>query len=1152
MFWKSASLCIFLAASVAANAQAPSAPAPATVPSPAQVQAPAQSQAQVATEIKGGTLHGTVKAGSVSLPGVGVTAKNTLTGKQYTTVTDINGNYTLVIPANGRYVLRTDLAGFVSLTKESLLNTTSSHDQTVSFDLTLASRAEKQAQAEETRAATSQKSGKGAQSLSLAGLLNGNTELAGGNTSEATSALPSAVQGNDFGSGTDSVAINGQAGTMNPMASLDMDQLRNAFELMHAQDNPGGPDGGGGPGGPGGGPGGPGGPGGGGRFGGGGGRGGGFGGGRGNFRNFKANQAHGGVYWNGNNSALNAQPYSFSQNAATTAPAYGSNQFGGTIMGEPEIPGLFKPTGKDTVFLNVNVTRSSSPSTFTATVPTLAERQGIFTGVTLYNPYNNGQVITGNVPISSLAQQLLTYIPTPTNSNTTQNYYRVTTSQSNTTVVGARYIHSFGPKPPAGTNLPGFLTQFLMSGQQKFRQSVNANFNYSKSASDSVNLVPILGGKTSSENYSLQLGYSLGYKKLNNNFSVAWNRSTPETTNYFTNREDIATSLGILGPNGNPLTISPFNWGLPSISISGGITGLSNTQPSTSTRQTISATEGLGWIYGKHNLRFGGNLRFVQNNTIGGGGTTGALTFTGCLTAVPNLNTAANIATCEAAGTPTSTSGNAIADFLLAAPQNSTISALYNKEYMRQHTWDLYAMDDWRILPHLTLNYGVRYEFFSPFSEKNGHLSTIDYNANFISLVEVESGQTGQSGTNLGRLPNTLVFPFHTAIAPRVGYAWRITKGTVFRGGYGINYNTGQYATIGNVLAHQPPFSNIQKNDVTRGVILTPVSNNVNQQNGFFPAPESLGNYAVNPHYFMPYVQAWNLDLQQNLRWNIQLNVGYNGSRGTHLDVTSAPSYNTASQVFNFENSEAFSIYHGLTVRLRKRLQKGVSMGATYVYSHSIDDAGSVGGSSTIVAQNWQNMRAEEGNSSFDQRHRISGDYLFELPFGPDKYWLNSGNWFSHAVSGLSFSGNFTFATGTMLTPTYANSSVSVARGTAGSERPDRVPGVSVTAGAHSAKEWFNPNAFTTPAITPSNPFAYGDASRNSIVGPGTVQNNMSISRTQSFGGTRSMEVRTNLNNVFNTVQYSSVNTDISSQNAGQVTHAGTMRTFSFTARYRF
>ncbi len=205
-----------------------------------------------------------------------------------------------------------------------------------------------------------------------------------------------------------------------------------------------------------------------------------------------------------------------------------------------------------------------------------------------------------------------------------------------------------------------------------------------------------------------------------------------------------------------------------------------------------------------------------------------------------------------------------------------------------------------------------------------------------------------------------------------------------------------------------------------------------------------------------------------------------------------------------------------------------------------------------MVAQNWQDLKAEEGNSSFDQRHKVSGTYLFELPFGKDKRWVTSGT-ASHILEGFSVSGSFTFATGTPLTPSYQAAPSSVACGTAGSLRPD-LTGVSVTAGAGSLKEWFNPAAFTAP--TPANPSypcaVFGNASRNSIAGPGTVQNNMSLSKTMQLGGTRSMEMRATANNVFNTVQYSGVDTNVVSPTFGQVNSVAAMRAFQFTARFRY
>ncbi len=97
---------------------------------------------------------------------------------------------------------------------------------------------------------------------------------------------------------------------------------------------------------------------------------------------------------------------------------------------------------------------------------------------------------------------------------------------------------------------------------------MNANFNWSHNAADNVNLFPQLGGKTASDFYSLQAGYTVGYKKFTNIFNVNWNRTDSSATNFFTNGPDIETQLGILGPNNAPLNSTPLNYGLPSIQLS--------------------------------------------------------------------------------------------------------------------------------------------------------------------------------------------------------------------------------------------------------------------------------------------------------------------------------------------------------------------------------------------------------------------------------------------------------------------------------------------------------------------------------------------------------------------------------------------------------
>jgi hypothetical protein len=289
------------------------------------------------------------------------------------------------------------------------------------------------------------------------------------------------------------------------------------------------------------------------------------------------------------------------------------------------------------------------------------------------------------------------------------------------------------------------------------------------------------------------------------------------------------------------------------------------------------------------------------------------------------------------------------------------------------------------------------------------------------------------------------------------------------------------------------------------------------------------------------------------------MNLGYNGSKGTHLDIKSAPWKSASSpltnpteHVFSYEQAVAASRFNTGTLRVNKRMSGGVALGASYSYSHSIDNAGALGGASTIVAQNWQNLQAEEGNSSTDQRHRVSGNYLYELPFGKDKFWVTSGK-AAHILEGFSISGNFTFATGTPLTPNYPAAVSDVAHGTAGTLRPDYSGnGISPTTGAGSLRKWFNTAAFTKPTADAVYHNAFGNVSRNSIAGPGTISNNMTLAKTMQLGDTRSMELRATANNVFNTVQYSGVDTSLTSPTAGQVTSAASMRKFDFTARFRF
>lgn len=1140
-------------------------------PALAQNSAPAAPAAAASAPAAqaGGAIHGVIKAGTVPLPGVSVTASNSLTGKRYSTTTDITGRYTLTIPQSGRYVLRTDMAAFAPATNQAVLNATT-HEQTVDFGLELASRVAQQEQQQQAlgnliSGAARQYGGAGAQSLNLMGAASDLIQ-AGGASGDAGAALPSMASNSDFSSG-ESVAVNGQTGTTNPLAGVDFGRMRDSAELNMSLN--GGPGGEGGLGGPvmmvGPGPGGGGGRGGRGRGPGGGG---GFDFRGGNFRNFKWNQPHGAFFWNGGNGALNARDFAL-RGQPIAQPAYSSNRFGATIMTPPYIPKILTNDRNDMLFLTLFGTRTSTPFDQYATVPTAAERAGDFTGlatpagapITIYDPHtgkpyggctsgaNANNPASQCIPSSEMQPQataLLNYIPLPNLPGTANNYQRLTTTQQNQTQLGFRYMHSFGGSSQGGP-LMRMARQFLGQGNTGITQSLNANFNYHSSAADEPNIFALLGGKTQTHQYALQAGYSIGKGRLVNNLNVSWNRSHSQASNFFSNVTNIAPQIGLTG-----LPQTPQLWGLPDVQLNQ-FTGMNEMQPSFELQQTVGVGEWSSWIRGKHNMRFGFDFRRVYQDMIGNTNSTGSYVFTGLFTAQPGT-----ASTTSTGVNGFARSGSSLADMLLGLPQETSLQAAYQEAHLRANTWDGYIQDDWRSGRNMTIVAGLRWEYNSPYSEENNRLATLDAGNNFTQVATVTPNGTGPF---TGKFPRDLVYPEKYNFSPRVGIALHPWHDTTIRGGYGINYTLGQYVKFVQNFAFEPPFADVQSN-----LISTPADEagvlscaSFCLANGF-PAPQTLGNYAVNKNYRLPYVQVWNVNVQRTIPWQIVLNLGYTGQYGSRLDIIDAPGRFTTigangvpvttlpNAIYNYEDSIAFSKYNAGTISARKRMSGGISLGATYTYAHAIDDATSIGGnggSGNSLVQNWQDIRAEESNSPFDVRHKVNGRFVYELPFGPDTHLLTTG-WFGHALANINFSGDYEFATGNPLTPHYNATIEDVSRGTTNSLRPDRVPGVSLTAGGGRLNNWFNKSAFAPPAGV------YGTASRLSIPGPGTLSFDMSLSKSVRFGDRKNLEMRATAENALNTVQYSGVDTTLGNATYGDVISTAPMRQFTFMARYRF
>jgi hypothetical protein len=310
------------------------------------------------------------------------------------------------------------------------------------------------------------------------------------------------------------------------------------------------------------------------------------------------------------------------------------------------------------------------------------------------------------------------------------------------------------------------------------------------------------------------------------------------------------------------------------------------------------------------------------------------------------------------------------------------------------------------------------------------------------------------------------------------------------------------------------------------------------------------------------------------------LNIDYTGTKGTNLDILEAPNRTATGilipdvQAFTYENSLADSEANAGSIRLRKRLSNGFSIGGIYTYSKSIDNASSIGGGASTssvsrglgaggtggaggnvttaasvvnVAQNPFDLAAERGLSSFNQTHRLTADYLYELPFGHEKRWLTGNSPWRAILGDWQWSGDWTIASGLPFTPRLLGSPTEVNRGTNGTLRPDLVPGQPIQISNPSIGAWFNTAAFAAPA-----PGQYGSARRNSIIGPGTHVFDMAFTKVFPLKESRVLEFRAQATNIFNTPQYTTIDTVLNSPTFGRVTGVGGMRQFTMTARFRF
>jgi hypothetical protein len=835
-------------------------------------------------------------------------------------------------------------------------------------------------------------------------------------------------------------------------------------------------------------------------------------------RGGRSNQIRGSVYESTGSSSLDAAPYPLN-GQTTTKPSYLQQRFGATVGGPLVIPKLVN-SPRTFFFLNYSGNHSSSPFDAYSTVPTAAERAGDLSALdrTIIDPATGAPFAGAQIPASRLdpaAQSLLNLFPVPNQAGARQNFHTVTTTSTDLDDVNVRFVRAFGaaPQPGRGGGRGGLGGGGRGGAGRAGGSNLNVQIHYRRSDNLDANAFPTLGGASSLSAWDVPVNYTFTKGGMLNAIRFQFNRQHTATQNLYAFNQNIAGAAGVAG-----VATDPFDWGAPNLSLSS-FSGLHDVNPATRTDRTLAIGDSIVKTYGRPTLRFGGDYRDIRADSRTDANARGTFVFSGLYTGVD------------------------FADFLLGLPQQSTVQFGPGTEQFRSRSWDGFLQDDWRASDTLTVNAGVRYEYFSPVSEASNRLVTLDVAPDFTAAVPVAAGGTGPYSGTFG---DAIVNPFRGGVAPRVGVAWRPKSGTVVRAGYGINYNAGVYQTIAQQLAAQPPFA-------VTNTVLASHSDPVPLETALLEvAPGvAVNSYAVDPNYRLGFVQIWNLDLQRDLTRTITVGVGYTGSKGADLDIVRAPNRGPEGlripdvAPFLFESSQGDSILHALTLRIRKRLTGGFAAGASYTLSRSIDDASSIGGNSAVVAQNDEDLAAERGLSSFDQRHRFNGDITVELPFGANRRWLQTG--FPAALlGGWQLNATVQLASGTPFTARVLGDVADVARGTNGTLRAD-YSGAPIDLADPTTTSFFNTAAFTIPAAG-----TFGDAGRNTIIGPGTEVVNLGVTRNIALTGTRVLSLQALASNLFNTVQFATIDTIVNSPTFGQVTSVRPMRRIQLLVRFRF
>ena len=901
------------------------------------------------------------------------------------------------------------------------------------------------------------------------------------------------------------------------------------------------------------------------------------------------NNFHGSLYEYLRNSGLDARNF-----FDPTVPPFRRNQFGGTVGGPITIPGVYDGRDKSFFFAGYEGLRERRSLFEQASVPTLAERSGDFSGalspacptktllldpLVLVNPQaplivpgnnvNSLVPLIGSGGLDPAGTAFVELYPQPNISNAAcgaANYVAEGNRRVDTDSYTSRVDHRWGEKDT-------FFARFNLTSDREFRP-----FNTTSNLLDygiHVHNVNVMTGIDWMHIFSPNVinEFKAGYNRWNERFD---NQDEGNT---------FAQEVGIQGvPTSGRLA------GVPRLTFGGSYDylGSDTNNPQGGAVNTFEFADTVSHVHGSHLFSYGVDIRpikrgnFTRDRIIRGqydfsGAATGDLVLGGLKQMLPPAQYQQVIAVLEqACPSPSCTFGNGIADALLGIPTD-WINGFEVNVSGAGTAYTGFVTDTWKARPNLTLDLGMRYEYNSLVTDKNDHFSNFDFSSTAcgglgailvagIKAATVECPQLINGtvtfvpvGTkNLGSTSENraLQHPDHDDVAPRFGFAWQPfhNSNSVVRGGYGIYYDQ----TFGDVYfqrAANPPFVKVNAGRIDNPAVLDLIKKGqLHITNAFTLAAAPLFP-SISPFqldFQDSFIQEWSLDVQRQMPHAFLLDVGYLGTRGLRLPRATDPNqptnqpnpieklfrqYPLFPQNFVYTESSGSSIYHALQVKAERRFTNGLAFLLSYTYAHSID-TNSTFGSTDVNAnapQNSFDLAAEKASSDFDYRHRLSIAYVYDLPFGSGRF--ESGNSaLNYTIQGWQLSGIVTAQTGAPFTPVISGDvscTGEFQNFAALTDRPNLIG--SPYPSNQTPNNWVQPSAFSNPFIAAGNRCAFGSAGRNILRGPGLGTWDFALARSFRLGESKAFEFRVEMFNIFNRPNFATPQADVAAPSFGRI-----------------